>query len=112
MRGISVGFVAPARRVRSSRRAVPFRPASSGPVRYWQDRARLAVKGAIAAVAACAASVPGDLQCPEDAADRGGADPVGEWPWVGAAQQGDLVPQHQQVDFGTRQVAAPALLTA
>jgi uncharacterized membrane protein YgaE (UPF0421/DUF939 family) len=28
------------------------RPASSGPVRYWQDRARLAVKGAIAAVMA------------------------------------------------------------
>jgi uncharacterized membrane protein YgaE (UPF0421/DUF939 family) len=41
-----------ARRVRSSGLAVPFRPASSGPVRYWQDRTRLAVKGAIAAVVA------------------------------------------------------------
>jgi len=30
----------------------PFRPASSGPVRYWQDRSRRAVKAAIAAVAA------------------------------------------------------------
>jgi uncharacterized membrane protein YccC len=40
-----------ARRLRSSL-AVPFRPASAGPVRYWQDRTRLAVKGAIAAVVA------------------------------------------------------------
>ena len=32
--------------------ALPFRPAPSGPVRYWQDRSRLAVKAAIAAVAA------------------------------------------------------------
>src|SRR5580700_6647251 len=32
--------------------AVPFRPASSGPVRYWQDRSRTAAKAAIAAVAA------------------------------------------------------------
>ncbi len=31
---------------------MPFRPASSGPVRYWQDRIRIAVKAAIAAVAA------------------------------------------------------------
>lgn len=56
MRGISIGPVAIARktgrRLRSSRLAVPFRPASSGPVRYWQDRTRLAVKGAIAAVVA------------------------------------------------------------
>jgi uncharacterized membrane protein YccC len=29
-----------------------FRPASSGPVRYWQDRTRLAVKGAFAAAVA------------------------------------------------------------
>jgi uncharacterized membrane protein YccC len=34
--------------------AVPFRPASSGPVRYWQDLSRRAVKAAIAAVAAWA----------------------------------------------------------
>src|ERR1700749_4383786 len=40
------------RRVRSSRLAVPFRPASSGPVRYWQDRTRLAVKSAFAAAVA------------------------------------------------------------
>lgn len=56
MRGIRVGPVAlarnTARRARSSRLTVPFRPASSGPVRYWQDRTRLAVKGAIAAVVA------------------------------------------------------------
>src|SRR5580704_16452502 len=52
MREISTGPVALARRARSSRLAVPFRPASSGPVRYWQDRTRLAVKGAIAAVVA------------------------------------------------------------
>jgi uncharacterized membrane protein YccC len=56
MRGICNGGVAiareTARRARSSRLAIPFRPASSGPVRYWQDRARLAVKGAIAAVVA------------------------------------------------------------
>lgn len=38
----------------SSRLARPLRPASSGPVRYWQDQARLAVKGAIAAVGAWA----------------------------------------------------------
>jgi len=42
------------RRALSSRLAVPLRPASSGPARYWQDRGRLAVKGAIAAVAAWA----------------------------------------------------------
>jgi uncharacterized membrane protein YccC len=41
-----------ARWFRSSRLAAPFRPASSGPVRYWQDHTRLAVKGAIAAVVA------------------------------------------------------------
>ena len=42
------------KRVWSSRLAVPLRPASSGPVRYWQDQVRLAVKAAIAAVAAWA----------------------------------------------------------
>jgi uncharacterized membrane protein YccC len=56
MRGIRAGSAALARstlrRARSSRLATPFRPASSGPVRYWQDRARLAVKGAFAAAAA------------------------------------------------------------
>jgi uncharacterized membrane protein YccC len=56
MRGISAGSAALARstlrRARSSRLATPLRPASSGPVRYWQDRARLAVKGAFAAAAA------------------------------------------------------------
>src|SRR5437868_7908345 len=41
-------------RVWSSRLAVPLRPASAGPVRYWQDQVRLAVKGAIAAVGAWA----------------------------------------------------------
>ncbi len=58
MSGISAGPVAVARntvrQARSSRLAVPFRPASSGPVRYWQDRTRLAVKGALAAAAAWA----------------------------------------------------------
>ncbi|MGH3406824.1 MAG: FUSC family protein [Streptosporangiaceae bacterium] len=38
----------------SSRLAVPLRPAASGPVRYWQEQVRLAVKGAIAAVGAWA----------------------------------------------------------
>ena len=42
------------KRVWSSRLAAPLRPASSGPVRYWQDQVRLAVKGAIAAVGAWA----------------------------------------------------------
>ena len=37
-------------RVWSSRLSVPLRPASAGPVRYWQDQVRLAVKAAIAAV--------------------------------------------------------------
>src|SRR5580693_976778 len=32
----------------------PFRPASSGPVRYWQDRGRVAAKCALAAMAAWA----------------------------------------------------------
>jgi uncharacterized membrane protein YccC len=36
------------------RLAMPFRPAAAGPVRYWQDHTRLAVKAAIAAVAAWA----------------------------------------------------------
>jgi uncharacterized membrane protein YccC len=40
------------KRVWSSRLAVPLRPASSGPVRYWQDQVRLAVKAAIAVVGA------------------------------------------------------------
>ena len=31
-----------------------LRPASAGPVRYWQERARLALKGSIAAAAAWA----------------------------------------------------------
>ena len=31
---------------------MPLQPASSGPVRYWQDRGRLAAKCALAAVAA------------------------------------------------------------
>jgi uncharacterized membrane protein YccC len=56
MRGIGIGPVTLARktagRARSSRLTIPFRPASSGPVRYWQDRTRLAVKGTIAAVLA------------------------------------------------------------
>lgn len=39
---------------RASRLAQPLRPASSGPVRYWQEQVRLAVKGAIAAVGAWA----------------------------------------------------------
>ena len=37
-----------------ARLPAPFRPAWSGPVRYWQDRTRIAVKGALAAVAAWA----------------------------------------------------------
>jgi uncharacterized membrane protein YccC len=41
-------------RVWSSGLSVPLRPASSGPVRCWQDQVRLAVKGAIAAVGAWA----------------------------------------------------------
>jgi uncharacterized membrane protein YccC len=41
-------------RALSERLPVPLRPASSGPVRYWQDRSRLAAKGAIAAAAAWA----------------------------------------------------------
>ena len=41
-------------RVWSSRLAILLRPASSGPVRFWQDQIRLAVKGAIAAVGAWA----------------------------------------------------------
>jgi uncharacterized membrane protein YccC len=54
VRGISIGPVgrSTARWFRSSRLAAPFRPASSGPVRYWQDQTRLAIKGAIAAVVA------------------------------------------------------------
>ncbi len=52
MRGIGIVGSNTARWFRSSRLAVPFRPASSGPVRYWQDHTRLAVKGAIAAVVA------------------------------------------------------------
>jgi uncharacterized membrane protein YccC len=35
-----------------SRLPVPLQPASSGPVRYWQDRGRLAAKCALAAVTA------------------------------------------------------------
>jgi uncharacterized membrane protein YccC len=36
----------------SSRLVMPLRPASSGPVRYWQDQLRLAIKAAIAAAGA------------------------------------------------------------
>jgi uncharacterized membrane protein YccC len=36
----------------SQRLPAVLRPASSGPVRYWQDRSRLAAKGALAAAAA------------------------------------------------------------
>jgi uncharacterized membrane protein YgaE (UPF0421/DUF939 family) len=52
VRGIGIVGSNTARWFRSSRLAAPFRPASSGPVRYWQDHTRLAVKGAIAAVVA------------------------------------------------------------
>ena len=38
----------------SQRLPAVLRPASSGPVRYWQDRSRLAAKGALAAAAAWA----------------------------------------------------------
>jgi uncharacterized membrane protein YccC len=41
-------------RALSQRLPVLLRPASSGPVRYWQDRSRLAVKGALAAAGAWA----------------------------------------------------------
>ena len=44
----------PLKRLWSSRLAVPLHPAAAGPVRYWQDQVRLAVKGAIAAVGAWA----------------------------------------------------------
>ncbi len=37
-----------------SRLPAPFQPASSGPVRFWQDRGRVAVKCALAAMAAWA----------------------------------------------------------
>src|SRR5579871_6429211 len=37
-----------------SRLPAPFQPASSGPVRYWQDRGRVAAKCALAAMAAWA----------------------------------------------------------
>jgi uncharacterized membrane protein YccC len=37
-----------------SRLPAPFQPASSGPVRYWQDRVRVAAKCALAAMAAWA----------------------------------------------------------
>jgi uncharacterized membrane protein YccC len=37
-----------------SRLPTPFQPASSGPVRYWQDRGRVAAKCALAAMAAWA----------------------------------------------------------
>jgi uncharacterized membrane protein YccC len=44
----------PLKRMWSSQLAVPLRPAAAGPVRYWQDQVRLAVKAAIAAVGAWA----------------------------------------------------------
>jgi uncharacterized membrane protein YccC len=52
--GITERVQYPLKRMWSSRLAVPLRPASAGPVRYWQDQVRLAVKGAIAAVGAWA----------------------------------------------------------
>jgi uncharacterized membrane protein YccC len=51
---VSRGYRAGRARQFSRRLALPFRPASSGPVRYWQDRSRLAIKGALAAAAAWA----------------------------------------------------------
>jgi uncharacterized membrane protein YccC len=44
----------PLKRMWSSRLVAPLRPAAAGPVRYWQDQVRLAVKAAIAAVGAWA----------------------------------------------------------
>jgi uncharacterized membrane protein YccC len=44
----------PLKQMWSSRLAAPLRPAAAGPVRYWQDQVRLAVKAAIAAVGAWA----------------------------------------------------------
>ena len=44
-------------RVWSSRLSEPLRPASAGPLRHWQDQVRLAVKGAIAAVAPALSSM-------------------------------------------------------
>ena len=44
----------PLKRIWSSRLVTPLRPAAAGPVRYWQDQVRLAVKAAIAAVGAWA----------------------------------------------------------
>ena len=44
----------PMKRMWSSRLVAPLRPAAAGPVRYWQDQVRLAVKAAIAAVGAWA----------------------------------------------------------
>lgn len=52
--GIIVRALRSLKLVWSSRLAVPLRPASAGPVRHWQDQVRLAVKSAIAAVAAWA----------------------------------------------------------
>src|SRR5690242_156420 len=52
--GIAGRAQKPLKRLWSSRLAVPVRPAAAGPVRYWQDQARLAVKAAIAAVGAWA----------------------------------------------------------
>jgi len=44
----------PLKRMWSSRLVASLRPAAAGPVRYWQDQVRLAVKAAIAAVGAWA----------------------------------------------------------
>ena len=44
----------PLKRMWFSRLVAPLRPAAAGPVRYWQDQVRLAVKAAIAAVGAWA----------------------------------------------------------
>jgi uncharacterized membrane protein YccC len=52
--GIAERTRQPLKRMWSSQLAVPLRPAAAGPVRYWQDQVRLAVKAAIAAVGAWA----------------------------------------------------------
>jgi uncharacterized membrane protein YccC len=52
--GIAERTRQPLKRMWSSRLVMPLRPAAAGPVRYWQDQVRLAVKAAIAAVGAWA----------------------------------------------------------
>ncbi len=54
-RGVVIGRGRDSRMAALSQRLpTVLRPASSGPVRYWQDRTRLAAKGALAAAAAWA----------------------------------------------------------